>query len=438
MKTIKNKNKYFSFLKESISKLVVVFLVFSIFSSVSNVNQTYAYFSDSATISGNTFTAGTLNFNLNPSTDFISSALVKGGAASYSTTLFNDGSLGFQYTVGVVNLNTDVDLCNALTLQATNDAYTYNGSLSSFSAPARSYDTSAWNFVVTLPSGASDTLQDKTCNFKFTFNGWQEGLSSTEGFSDSNQINGTISSGHWVVTPTVPDIVLNEILPDPNTSAPAPANEEFIELYNNSNASIDLAGWQVSEISGPTEQKYTITTATSGSYRAVPYSGSTIISAKGWIVLLLGGNHLNNGGDTIRLYDKNNNKLDEFAYTTTKAKGSSYSRNPDGTGAWVDPIPTPGTTNVGNIIESEEEPIVPEETIVPEESPLSASLPEEIPPASSDEIITTEPPVEVITEEPTTEEVVADPVPEESVAEVNVVADPIEVVAPVEDVTTNQ
>jgi hypothetical protein len=247
MKITKYKNKYLSCIQKQFSKFAVVLVVVSMLFGTLDINQTSAYFTSSATVTGNTFTAGTLAFHLNPSTDFTSSVLAKGGTASYSTTLANDGSLGFQYTIEATNLNTDVDLCNALTLQATNGAYTYNGSLSSFSAPARSYDTSAWSFVVTLPSGADDTLQDKICNFKFTFNGWQEGLQSSQGFSDSNQINGTISSGHWVApiaTINPGDVVINELMWSGSSTN---SDDEWLELRNMTSHSIDIGGWQLTK-----------------------------------------------------------------------------------------------------------------------------------------------------------------------------------------------
>ena len=248
MKTIKYKNKYFSYLQKQSYKIAVVLVVISMFVNFSNINPTYAYFSDEATITGNTFTAGTLAFLLNPSAD-ITSTLSKGDSSSpLSTTIANDGSLGFQYTIGTTNTTGDADLCNYLTLNASlNGSSIYNSSLSSFSTTAQNYSNpSDWNFVVTLPSGATDSLQDKTCNFKFTFSGWQESLSSTEGFSDTKQINGTITSGHWAVVPPTTinpgDVVINEVMWMGSSTSSA---DEWLELRNMTGHDIILSNWKL-------------------------------------------------------------------------------------------------------------------------------------------------------------------------------------------------
>jgi hypothetical protein len=244
---------------------------------------------------------------------------------------------------------------------------------------------------------------------------------------------------------TAKTIVLNEVLAYPNPDYPYPANREFIELKNNGSAPVDVAGWKVSEMTGGgVENKYTITTA-GGSYTASPYGGSTIIPAGGWLVLLLSDTTaFNNNGDTIRLYDSGDNKLDEYSYEAAKY-GLSDARYLDGIGAWVDPIPTPGGPNVlyGEICILSEviiEPIIEEpiEEMITE-AEETTTIEEEI--ATTTEEIT---PPEEIVEEPVVEEesvIEEEPITEEQPVEeiLNVVnEEPAIIEEPADNPSDNQ
>ncbi|MDE2030950.1 MAG: lamin tail domain-containing protein [Patescibacteria group bacterium] len=391
MKIHKNPNKYFPNLKKQFKKFLVIFMVVSIFGSIFTVNYTYAYFSSSATASGNTFTAGTLIFHLNPSTDF-TSTLSKGDSSSpISTTITNNGSLDFQYTSGVTDMTGDTDLCNALSLDASMDnTSVYNGSLSSFETTPQAYSSSpVWSFVITLPSGVDDTLQDKSCNFKFTFKGWQKDLLSTTGFSNIEQINGTINSGHWVVVPVSSGVVLNEFLPNPDgikygydfgSDSDNMPKGEWVELYNNGNKAVDLTGWYIRDSLDTSNHTIMIDTAHTG-------LSSQTIDPKGFLVVYMNKALFNNNsGDSVRLFDNNDKLIDSHSYTTTSdycnlkptesstnnetgsgtGKGctspvpenKSYARIPDGIGAWVDPIPTPGKPNEINSDTATPEPVL--------------------------------------------------------------------------------
>ena len=362
-KTIRKRNKLGQFIKASppwtdkFSKLAPIALVLILGTVFLNIPITNAYFNDTENSMGNTFTAGTLDFHLNPSTDFTPLPLGKGETTSTLIALVNDGSLSFQYTASITAVTGDSDLCNYLTLQVDlNGDSVYSDSISGFSAAAGNYvDPSAWNFVVTLPSGADDSLQDKTCNFKLTFSGWQEDLLPTQGFNATKQISVAISSGNWTIAPpapTVPDMVLNEILPHPDSSAIYPANKEFVELYNNASTSIDVVGWKISEISGSSESFHTIVASSTGASQMEPYGGSTVINSGQPIAIMFYGSasYLNDGGDTVRLYDSLGVLQDTFTYTSS-SEGKSIARIPDGTGDWIDPIPTPGEPNeMGEIL----------------------------------------------------------------------------------------
>ncbi len=87
------------------------------------------------------------------------------------------------------------------------------------------------------------------------------------------------------------DVVINEFVADPSDN-----DTEWIELYNNSNQTIDLAGWILED----------------GSHNAISLKG--ILGSSGnarFIVFELKESILNNAGDAISLRDKNGVLIDE-------------------------------------------------------------------------------------------------------------------------------
>lgn len=186
-------------------------------------------------------------------------------------------------------------------------------------------------------------------------------------FTDTATSTGnTFTAGVWDDNNSAEDsIVLNEILPNPEGSDSASGLDgEWVELYNNGDASVDVTNWYIKDAS-TSGNKQTISASTT-------YGGQTVLGVQGsgteWLVLFMGGSILDNGGDTVTLYDSNDNEIDshEFdassndgdndSYNTPEGtninneshagtEGKSFARIPDGTGDWVDPIPTPGDPN---------------------------------------------------------------------------------------------
>lgn len=141
-------------------------------------------------------------------------------------------------------------------------------------------------------------------------------------------------------------IVLNEFLPNPvGADNAAMPNGEWVELYNNGTASVDVNNWVLYDVNDTHDL-----VVNAGNTN----TGGTIVAPSGFLVVYRngdGGFELNNiGGDTVRLYNNTIGSggvlIDSYAYTTDATIGKSYARSPDGTGAWVDPDPTPGGPNV--------------------------------------------------------------------------------------------
>ncbi len=140
------------------------------------------------------------------------------------------------------------------------------------------------------------------------------------------------------------DVVINEFLPNPvgADNAPRPGGE-WVELYNNSNSTINLMGWYLRNASG-NRLNLTVTNSTGSS-----------ISPHGFVVVYRDGNSgfsLRNSviGDMLRLYDNHNWIRDLHTYTAILGdevlENKSFARFPDGSSTWFDPIPTPNGPNI--------------------------------------------------------------------------------------------
>ncbi len=385
--------KYQKTMKQSLIKIISLLLIIGLnWTGLSAIGKTLAGFSDTENSTENVLSAGFLDFRLtNQSVDGFVGMENDGEVFHTSVAIPELGSMSMQYFAYSTSTS---QACSEFRVRVKqNEEEIFDGFLTDFiSTTTTNFGT--WKFEFDLPVGASVTHGD-LCQAKVTFSAWREGVQRFEesGFSDIEEISLNLRAK---------TIVLNEILANPNPNAPPPANREFIELKNNGNSQIDVAGWKISEMtSGGEERKYTITT-TGGPNTAVPYGGSTVIPAGGWLVLLLSNSKaLNNDGDTIRLYDSSDNKLDEYSYSTAKY-GLSDARYPDGIGAWVDPIPTPGAPNV--LESGAEEPI-----LVPENSNQPQAEAEE----PTEEPVLEEP----IIEESGFEELGQEPPAEESILE---------------------
>lgn len=344
---------------------------------LSAVGTTLASYSDAEEGIGN-FSAGVFDLAASPgefSKEIISAPVIQhiGIDHSFSTvsgkykmTLEENGAEGHE-------------LCVALTAELTDagGGVLYSGALldlflatTTMSAdPSETYD-----LKIATSSPLGNELNAKTCSFNMHISAWQTDAenASAGGFSDSEIISGEITA-HTLATGSV---VLNEFLPNPKGDdwANMPAGE-WVELYNTGDEPVDVTGWFIRDDLDDSDHRIMIDTAHTG-------KASQIIGAKKWLVVYLNKALLNNsGGDSVRLFDSGGTLIDSYTYTLpadfckleptpgetndeagngvgdgctgTVKEDKSYARIPDGTGAWVDPIPTPGEPNV-----AEEEMIV--------------------------------------------------------------------------------
>ncbi len=111
-------------------------------------------------------------------------------------------------------------------------------------------------------------------------------------------------------------IGLSELLPNPSTSE---TEDEYIELYNSGDESVDMAGWQLQDASGKT---YTLSGAISAKHYYVWYRSDSNIS-------------LNNTGETVVLLQPDGTELDSVSYEDGADEDTSYALTEDDTWQWT-------------------------------------------------------------------------------------------------------
>jgi len=399
-RTKKNTNNFRKdFIKKSILRIAVLLLIIGLnWAGLSAIGRTLAYFNDIEESGSNSYQVAILDFSVtnNYIENFIGmEALSEIEFASIVTK--TTGSLAVQYEVNVEKISGNDDFCQALKMEVEhNGVEKHDGSLLSFSAPSTT-QLGTWEFEIDLPSSAANVPHGVECNVDLVFKGWRSDVVNFEdsGFTDEERIELRLTSRM---------IVLNEFLPNPSGLVPnygfdfgedndSKPKGEWVELYNNSDTGYDLAGWYIWDDSGDEANKIEITAA-----NTIP--PATVIGAQDWLVVYMNKEVFDNNGDTVKLFNQNDEFVDSYTYTdsdyceieptpgdenTTDTTGTcggvppnkSYARIPDGIGYWVDPIPTPGRRNILDMNQEEEDEEVLEETPVPDENPLNEPEDEE-------------------------------------------------------------
>ncbi len=115
--------------------------------------------------------------------------------------------------------------------------------------------------------------------------------------------------------PALGDIIINELFPDPSPQVGLP-NAEYVELYNRSNKTIDLANWTLADPSSTATLPSHILLP--GEYVAIaPSSASFEFSIFPNIIFVSSLPTLNNSSDIFTLRDNNGNFIDEVEYFDT-------------------------------------------------------------------------------------------------------------------------
>jgi hypothetical protein len=140
-------------------------------------------------------------------------------------------------------------------------------------------------------------------------------------------------------------VVINELMPVNNTVVSDPDGDfdDWIELYNISSEAQDLSGWFLSD-----NEKH---------ISKWQFPPATTIAGKGYLIIWADDDSSQNGlhasfklsslGEEVLLSDSDGNLIDKVLYPGQTLE-LSYSRNPDGIGAFKWQIPTLSGTNNDN------------------------------------------------------------------------------------------
>lgn len=126
------------------------------------------------------------------------------------------------------------------------------------------------------------------------------------------------------------DVVINEFIPNPEGSD---SKNEWIELYNQGNNSVDLSNWFLDD----------------AEHGSKPYllPQNTIIKDLGYLVISIIDSKivLNNNGDSVRLFRPDLTLVQRVDYKEKVKEGYSYNRLTDGSWQWSS-TSTPGKENI--------------------------------------------------------------------------------------------
>jgi len=325
------------------NRIVTSLLLFSVCFLALLPQVTQAFFSDTEESAGQRFAAAELLFD----TTFDNQEFYVGPglAVAHEFILpvsFSASSVKNKYDIRVVSTSGHDTFCGALALEAVLGSESSSGYFTDFSSAE--FDSAGLVSVSVFYNESVRAIpHNATCTAEVVVEAWQENMQkATAGYRDSEQFS---------ITVTAHMVVLNEVLARPNTVDMNTPNVEFIELYNNSDFPIDVLGFNITELTaaGIPTNHFIANMSTAPSSALVAYDGSfsTIVPAHGHLALKYRGSasYLNDNGDTITLIDTTTGAaIDSYRYTSALI-GKSDARIPDGTGTWIDPVPTPDAPN---------------------------------------------------------------------------------------------
>lgn len=127
------------------------------------------------------------------------------------------------------------------------------------------------------------------------------------------------------------NVVINEV--ESNPSGDDKGNE-WVELYNPINSSIDISGWIIKSTHGKTNT------------HIIPVGVS--ISAGSYYIIRLAGQFLDNEGESVFLFDSSGNNVDKTpALSDTSNNSNTWQRSPDGSTNWIFKSATIQSSNDG-------------------------------------------------------------------------------------------
>jgi hypothetical protein len=173
-----------------------------------------------------------------------------------------------------------------------------------------------------------------------------EGTETAE-FVLQNPSGAEVRGGPFTLTITGDDspLVINEVLADPPGDASGDANgdgspntseDEFVEIYNNGGADIDISGFTVEDGNSTRHTFPEGTVVSPGEAVTVFGGGSPAASISGIVQTASSGSFgLNNSGDDVVVKNASGREVNSVTYGSEGGDNQSLTREPDFTGSFV-------------------------------------------------------------------------------------------------------
>jgi len=136
-------------------------------------------------------------------------------------------------------------------------------------------------------------------------------------------------------------IVINEVFADPaigiagdanNDRIRSSSNDEFIEILNFGNMSVNISGWRLSDAVSARHIFSANTFLLPYKYIVIFGGGTPNLANINWQTASSGGLSLNNGGDTVSLLSLDSQLVDQVVYNNLADQDQSIVRFPEGQG----------------------------------------------------------------------------------------------------------
>ncbi|MEA3337557.1 MAG: lamin tail domain-containing protein, partial [Chloroflexota bacterium] len=169
----------------------------------------------------------------------------------------------------------------------------------------------------------------------------------------AGQFHDNVNFGEIFLPPSQiqPPVSLNEFLPSPSSDwdgdGSASAEDEWVELYNDSDQTMDVGGWFLDDVD---DSPVRLPTG-SAPYLIPP---GTLILPQSYLVIYRSSSRvaLNNSGDTVRLLGPGQYEVEAFSYGST-GYDVAWAKTVEGGEQWTDGYPpSPGGVNGAGVTPS--------------------------------------------------------------------------------------
>lgn len=205
--------------------------------SLGNIHYTEAYYTDSEETGGNLFVAGEVDFTAT-STEWnpleVAVNMAPGDITIKDITIDPQNSNPFQYYTDI-STSGDTNFCDGIiaSLNQDGDAL-YEGSLPNL-LTGTTTSLSTLTLSATTDGGS---YENSVCDFSLDFKGWQtrHNYPTIGGYNDTETVEASLASWGFRINK-----VYYDVAPDRGVEG----DNEWVEIYNQTNVPLDLVDWEI-------------------------------------------------------------------------------------------------------------------------------------------------------------------------------------------------